>query len=285
MPTVGFVEELLHRLRKAGSDFADRHGPWSRGCYEFLVFGIKQAWACLFGGLFLAILLLTHFFYPQDAWIARYDFLVIAAVTIQTLLLVTRMETMQEAKIILVYHLVGTAMELFKTKMGSWQYTEDSVLRLGTVPLFSGFMYAAVGSYLARVWRLFDFRFSRYPNRSLTIVLAMAIYINFFTHHYSPDVRWPLTAMVLALYGRTWIYFRIDREARRMPLVLGFFLVSVFIWLAENLATFARAWTYPDQQERWQMVGANKLGAWFLLMNISFVLVTLVSRPRVLGST
>ena len=53
---------------------------------------------------------------------------------------------LEEAKVILAFHLVGTAMELFKTHMGSWEYPEPSLLRIGGVPLFSGFMYAAVGS-------------------------------------------------------------------------------------------------------------------------------------------
>ena len=37
-------------------------------------------------------------------------------------------------------------MEVFKTEAGSWTYPEDNLLRIGGVPLFSGFMYAAVGS-------------------------------------------------------------------------------------------------------------------------------------------
>ena len=37
-------------------------GPLSLAAYEFLAFGIKQGWACLFGGLMLALLLLTYFF-------------------------------------------------------------------------------------------------------------------------------------------------------------------------------------------------------------------------------
>ena len=64
-----------------------------------------------------------------------------------------------EAKVILMFHAVGTVMEIFKTSAGSWIYPEANLLRIGGVPLFTGFMYAAVGSYLARVWRLFDFRF------------------------------------------------------------------------------------------------------------------------------
>ena len=63
-----------------------------------------------------------------------------------------------------------------------------------------------------------------------------------------------------------------------MPLLLGFVLVSFFIWIAENLGTFAAAWTYPDQQNGWSVVSYAKKGSWFLLMIISFVLVTLVNK-------
>ncbi|MNY55137.1 hypothetical protein D3C86_1910870 [compost metagenome] len=65
-----------------------------------------------------------------------------------------------------------------------------------------------------------------------------------------------------------------------MPLLLGYFLVALFIWFAENLGTFARAWVYPGQADGWEMVSLNKLGAWFLLMIISVVLVSIVHRPE-----
>ena len=65
-----------------------------------------------------------------------------------------------------------------------------------------------------------------------------------------------------------------------MPLIVGFFLVAVFIWLAENISTFAQAWRYPDQANGWDLVSLSKLNAWILLMIISFVLVTLVNRPK-----
>ena len=64
-------------------------------------------------------------------------------------------------------------MELFKTDMGSWSYAAEGVLRIGAVPLFSGFMYAAVGSYMVRVYRLFDLGFTRYPRRWLTAIVAV----------------------------------------------------------------------------------------------------------------
>ncbi|EKU73515.1 MULTISPECIES: DUF817 domain-containing protein [Sphingobium] len=248
--------------------------------YEFLLFGFKQGWACLFGGLMLALLLATHLFYPAGAPLHRYDFLTLSAIAIQIAMLALRLESPREALVICAFHLIGTIMELFKTHAGSWVYPEASLLHIGPVPLFSGFMYAAVGSYIARVWRIFDFGFSRYPPAWTTVLLASAIYVNFFAHHWLPDVRIALFAAAILLFGRSWIWFTPWREPRRMPLLLGFFLVALFIWLAENIGTFANAWTYPSQRHGWEMVSLMKLGAWYLLMIISFVLVSLIHGIR-----
>ena len=253
---------------------------WRLWLYEFVLFGFKQGWACLFGGLMLALLLATHFLYPENAALHRYDFLTLSAIAIQAAMLALRLETWAEAKVILIFHIVGTVMELFKTAAGSWIYPEASVLHIGAVPLFSGFMYAAVGSYIARVWRIFDFRFTNYPARSATWLLAAAIYINFFAHHWLPDIRMLLFAATILLFWRTRVHFRNWRDHRWMPLLLGFLLVALFIWGAENIGTFARAWTYPGQEDGWKMVSLAKLGSWFLLMLISFVLVELVSPVR-----
>ncbi|MFN3863509.1 MAG: DUF817 domain-containing protein [Erythrobacter sp.] len=253
---------------------------WRLACYEFLLFGFKQGWACLFGGLLLALLLGTHLLYPDSAPLHRYDFLTIAAIAIQAGMLAFRLETWREARVILIFHAVGTVMELFKTQAGSWTYPEASVLHIGAVPLFSGFMYAAVGSYIARVWRIFDFRFTHYPPAWATWLLAAAIYINFFTHHYTIDIRWGLFAATAAIFWRTRVHFRNWRVHRWMPLLVGFGLVALFIWFAENIATFANAWNYPGQEQQWRMVSLAKYGSWYLLMLISFVLVTLVQPVR-----
>ncbi len=250
---------------------------------EFVVFGLKQGWACLFGGLLLALMLLSSRLWPTTAPLARYDFLVVAAVLIQFGMLGLRLETLDEAKVILIFHIVGTAMEIFKTGAGSWIYPEASLLRIGGVPLFSGFMYAAVGSYLARVGRIFDFRFTRYPPLWTTVALAAAIYANFFTHHFVWDVRLLLFAAAALIYARTVVHYRVFRFRLRMPLLVGFGLVALFIWFAENIGTWSSAWLYPSQEDGWHPVGLEKLGAWYLLMLISFVLVTLVHRPRPWG--
>jgi len=259
--------------------WAQAQGPVAAGLYEFCRFGVKQGWACLFGGALLALLLATHAWYPRHAALARYDFLTLAAVALQAWLLGLRMETWDEARVILLFHVTGTGMELFKTDVGSWIYPEASVLRIGGVPLFSGFMYASVGSYIARAWRLFEFRFSHHPGLGATGVLAAAIYVNFFTHHFIVDMRWALFAVAGFLFRRTWIYFRVWQVWRRMPLLLGFFLVAVFIWFGENIGTFAGAWLYPHQIGGWSAVPVSKLGAWFLLMLISYVMVSVVNRP------
>jgi uncharacterized membrane protein YoaT (DUF817 family) len=259
--------------------------PWAERsklhgwAYEFLLFGLKQAWACLFGGLMLALLLGTHLFWPDDAPLARYDFLVIASVAIQGFLLATKLERWDEAVVILIFHAVGTAMEIFKTAQASWIYPEDSLLRIGGVPLFSGFMYACVGSYIARATRLFEISFVRYPPLWTTWALALAAYANFFTHHFTIDIRYGLFAFSALIFWRTWFVFTPDRKPRYMPMVVGLLLVALFIWFAENLGTFAAAWVYPDQRDGWRLVSIAKMGSWYLLMLLSFVLVTLVHKP------
>lgn len=58
-----------------------------------------------------------------------------------------------------------------------------------------------------------------------------------------------------------------------MPLLVGFVLVTAFIFLAENIATYANIWLYPSQLQGWQPVPLAKFGSWYLLLIVSFVLV------------
>ena len=112
---------FLHQRR---TTFHARYvtGRKSQTLFEFISFGIKQGWACLFGGLMLAMLIGTYLFYPADAALARYDFITLMAILIQALMLLFKLETWEEARIILIFHIVGTVMEVFKTHMGSWIY-------------------------------------------------------------------------------------------------------------------------------------------------------------------
>jgi uncharacterized membrane protein YoaT (DUF817 family) len=246
---------------------------------EFILFGLKQAWACLFAALMLALLIGTKLVW-DPAWpVHRYDAIFIGAVVIQAAFLILKLESFDEAKVIVIYHVVGTVMEIFKTHVGSWSYPEPAYIRIDGVPLFSGFMYAAVGSYLARSIRIFDMRFTNYPRFSWTLLLSAAIYVNFFTHHYLPDMRWLLFAWTLFLFGRVRITFTTDRVARWMPLVVAGLLTAFFLWVAENVGTATGTWLYPGKGG-WQPVSLHKIGSWYLLLTISFVLVTIVNPPR-----
>jgi uncharacterized membrane protein YoaT (DUF817 family) len=191
---------LKDRIKARVEAMQSRLQPWAdrsrvRGwLFEAFMFGLKQAWASLFGAAMLTLLVGTHFLWPM-LWlhgspIARYDFLVLAATAIQVAMLATKLEHWDEAVVILIFHLVGTLMEVFKTAHGSWIYPEASVLRLGGVPLFSGFMYASIGSYIARTWRLMDLRYERFPPLWAPWLLAVLSYVNFFTHHFVPTSAW-----------------------------------------------------------------------------------------------
>jgi uncharacterized membrane protein YoaT (DUF817 family) len=261
-------------LRAWAGDFRGR-----RWLYEGLRFTAKQAWACLFGALMLALLTITHRLWPTGAPLARYDFMVIAAVLIQAGMLAFRLERPQEALVIAVFHVTGTLMEIYKIAHGSWSYPEASVLRIAGVPLFSGFMYASVGSYMARATRLFHIRFFNYPPLWTTWALALAAYVNFFTHHYLPDIRLVLFAASVLIFWRTSFDFTPERVRRRMPMLPALLGVAFCIWLAENIATGAMAWIYPSQRNGWHMVPITKMGSWYLLMMLSFVLVTVVHPP------
>lgn len=260
--------------------WAMRGGRLRAWTYEFVRFGIKQAWACLFGGLMVALIIATTFLYPRDAALSRYDFLFLAALVIQIGMLVFKLETWKEAKVIFIFHVVGTIMEIFKTGVGSWIYPEASFFRIGGVPLFSGFMYASIGSYIARVWHLFDFRFRNHPPLWAVYLFAAAIYLNFYAHHYIYDFRYFLFAAAILLFGRTMIYYKVWHHHRPMPLLLAAFLTALFVWIAENVGTITKTWLYPHQLTGWQAVSLAKFGSWFLLLFLSYALVAFVNQPR-----
>jgi uncharacterized membrane protein YoaT (DUF817 family) len=266
------VEQLIdaaaHRL-------LDR-APASRiraALVEFLVFGAKQAWAALFGGILLAMLVATQLWYPAGAVLDRNDLRTILAVLVQVGMVLGRLETLRELRVIVLFHIVGTVMELFKTDVGSWIYPPGGVLHIANVPLFSGFMYAAIGSYIVQAWRLLDIRVRHHPPYWMATTIAILIYLNFFTHHYIGDYRWYLAACALGLYSRTTVVFRpLDRD-RRMPLMLGFVLTGFFIWMAENIGTFWGVWRYPNQLGAWSAVHISKWSSWSLLVIMTFTIV------------
>lgn len=264
----------LSAERRLG-DIARRYLPTALA--EFVMFGLKMAWASLFAGLMLGAIIVTALLWPENAPLARYDFLVGFALTTQALFLVFKLESWAEARVILLFHVTGTIMEIFKLDMGSWGYPEPGVLKLAGVPLFSGFLYASVGSFIARAIRIFDMRFTSYPPFWATLLLALAIYANFFTHHFIIDLRYGLFVATVLVFGRTRIYFTPFGHRLWMPLVLAAFLASLFLYLAENIGTLTGTWLYAGTAE-FSFTSLAKLGSWYLLLFVSFVQVTLVYR-------
>lgn len=246
---------------------------YRRFIVEFLYFGIKQARSCLFAVLFFTAL----FALPRTglAGIPRYDVLLIIALLIQIWMIWSKLETFDELKAICLFHIIGFALEVFKTSHGikSWSYPDFAYTKFLGVPLFSGFMYAAVGSYITQSWRMMNLRIKHHPPYWMAGVIAILIYANFFTHHYIGDYRWYITACVLGLYARTTVIFTpFDRE-RHMPLLLSFVLIGFFIWLAENISTFFHVWQYPDQIGAWATVHVGKWSSWSLLVIMTFTIV------------
>ncbi|MGR3714074.1 MAG: DUF817 domain-containing protein [Shimia sp.] len=251
------------------------------GFTELVMFCLKMIWAGLFGGMLLAGMILSNRIWQTDWPLARYDALLIYAIALQILFLTLRMESWREAQVILLFHATGTVMEIFKVNAGSWAYPGDGVIKLWDVPLYSGFMYASVGAFMARAIRLFDMRFAPYPHFWMTMMLACAIYTNFFAHHVLPDIRMALFAATILLFWRTRIWYRIGANWHWMPLPLAAFLSSIFLWLAENIGTATKVWL-DHGQSAGDWVSLAKMGSWYLLLYVSFTTVTVVFRDALM---
>ncbi|WP_373740610.1 DUF817 domain-containing protein [Neisseria sp.] len=266
---------MLNKLDTWLTHHPDRAGlrGFKRFLTEFWFFGLKEARACLFAGLFFVAM----FAIPRDgfAGVSRYDLLLVFALAVQAAMLVFKLETWDEVKSITLFHIVGFALEVFKTSgsIQSWAYPGEGYTKVFGVPLFAGFMYAAVGSYIIQAWRLLDVEIRSHPPYWLATLAALLVYANFFTHHYIGDYRWYIGAFILGLYARTTVYFTPYDRRRKMPLLLAFVLIGFFIWMAENIGTLAGVWRYPNQLGAWSAVHISKWSSWSLLVIMTFTIV------------
>lgn len=238
---------------------------------QLIRFGWLQAMSCLFPVVIFASLAVTKLI-PLPL-LPRYDWILLICIVMQWGMVRSGLESLDELKVITVFHLIGFALELYKVHMGSWAYPDQGYSKIFGVPLYSGFMYASVASYLCQAWRRLRVELIRWPSFPAVLALAIAIYLNFFTHHYWMDLRWWLSALVLLVFRRTWVAYRVGAATYRMPLALSFALIGFFIWIAENIATFFGAWQYPDQSKAWQLVHLGKVSSWLLLVIVSFLIV------------
>lgn len=212
--------------------------------------------------------------------IPRYDFILAGCLLLQVFMYLSKLETKDELKVICVFHVIGIALELFKVHMGSWSYPEDGFSKFWGVPLYSGFMYASVASFICQSWRRLSLSLHAYPPKWITIPFGTCIYLNFFTHHFIFDVRYLLILLLCILFYRVKIKFKLSQFDYAMPLPLSFLCIGFFIWIAENIATYFGAWRYPNQDHMWHFVYPSKIVAWFLLVIVSFVIVAELKRLK-----
>lgn len=196
----------------------------------------------------------------------------------QALMYFSGHESGRELLVITMFHLLGLSLEFYKVAMGSWSYPELACTKIFGVPLYSGFMYASVGSYICQAWRRFDLNLENWPGLKAASFISAAIYINFFTHHFVTDLRWVITFLLVIIFWRTKVSFTTNDVRRKMPVVFSFLLIGFFIWIGENIATFFGAWKYASQHEGWKMVSIGKISSWFLLVVLSFVVVAQLKR-------
>ncbi|CAM5712266.1 DUF817 domain-containing protein [Streptomyces aurantiogriseus] len=247
-------------------EIEDRAGTVVR---QLAQFAWLQARSCAFAVALFAGMAVSTLLPPLP--VARYDLLLAYGVLLTGVGYLLGWETRREVAVVAACHVLGLAFEMVKVHVGAWSYPEPALAEIAGVPLYGGFMYAAVGSYVCRSWRLFDLTLTGYRARG-TALLAAGLYVNFLSHHWLPDLRWALGALLLAVTTGTWVHFTIGDRRHRMPLALSFALIGFFLWLAENIATYLGAWSYPHQLHGWEPVSVSKWISWALLISVTFVI-------------
>jgi len=241
--------------------------------YHFL----KQNFFSAIYWIILIVIIIISGFIPADL-ISKYDSIFLIVIFLQIFLIIFKIETKKEFLVILIFHSIATAMELFKTSdyIWSWKYPdiENSFFVLWNIPLFVGFLYSAVWSYISRAQKYLNLEYINYPKNRYAIIISILIYINFFTHHFVYDFRYLLIFFVIILFRKTYLKFRVYKKTRKISFLLSGFFTAIFVWLAENIATFQKIWLYPNQENWWELVSFSKATSWFLLLIISFVIIS-----------
>jgi uncharacterized membrane protein YoaT (DUF817 family) len=249
---------------------APRQGYLVYRLRHLVEFGIQQSLSCLFPAFVFTMLALSHAF----GWLLpRYDFMLIACLLAQIAMLLSKIESRDEVLVICVFHLLGLMMELFKVHFASWSYPEAATFKFFGVPLYSGFMYASVASYMCQAWRRFDLKLMNWPSHNPVRVVGAFIYLNFFSNHFIPDVRLLIGIAVIWVFRKSVVVFHVLGKPCKMPVVISFLLIGFFIWLGENAATMLGAWKYAYQHDGWHMVNCQKISSWAFLVIVSYIIV------------
>jgi uncharacterized membrane protein YoaT (DUF817 family) len=260
----------IHRAVSAGLSLKGNERKEVSFIKQFLLFAYLQARSCIFP-LIIFISLALSSLIPHG--IPRYDILLLICILAQVFLYLSGLETKDEVYVITMFHILGLIMEIHKVHRGSWSYPEEAYTKILGVPLYAGFMYASVGSYICQAWRNLSLDVIHWPASWVARVCGIAIYLNFFTNAFIPDLRWIIVVVLLIAFWRTKFSFRLNQRTYYMPAIISFLLIGFFIWMGENIATFFGAWKYAYQHVGWKMVRWHKISSWSLLVIVSIIIV------------
>ena len=237
----------------------------------FWDFIFKQLKSVIFGAVILFLIILTNFYNPTTLY--RYDLLLILVICIQFIMYKFKLETKRELLAITVFHVLGVGMEIVKVNFHNmWSYNEYAFAMIYGVPIFSGFMYASVGSYITQSTKNLNLCLINYPKKYLVYILAVLIYINFLINKNFIDFRILLIPFSLILFYKTYFTFELRNKVFKMHFLLSFLLISIFIWLAENVATYYGIWKYTSQNTDWNVVDPLIITSWYMLAVLSFII-------------
>ncbi len=230
--------------------------------------------ASAFPGFVLGMIALTRF--AQVPGVHRYDLLLLAFLGWQLGMWLLKIETTAELGAIFLFHLMGVTLEMWKVGHGGWSYPEPGLSKVLGVPLYSGFMYASIGSFFLALWKRLELRMVEPPHLGLTLALTGLAYLNFWTNVWMPDLKPLVVLLALPLFWRS----RLETDlagVRKLPLLLVFPLLGGAVWMAENWGTAFGSWRYPRQDTGWTWVPEDKLLSWTVLVLVSVVIVWRIS--------
>lgn len=242
-----------------------------------------EAQACTFPFALIGLLALTRV--VEIPWFPRNDWLFILCVLIQVAMVVTKLESIRDAMVVALFHLLGMGLELYKVQQGSWSYPGEAHLHIGPVPLYAGFMYGSVASFMCLAWKKHDLRASDWPTLGTTIPFALVVYAQFFVPVWPMAARLVMVAVTVWLFRKSLVHFSAAGQRWHIPMPLAFALIGTMIYIAENIGTALGAWLYPHQLNGWQPVHPTKLLSWILLMTVSLVIVAEYKRRLAVQTT
>lgn len=100
---------------------------------DFWDFGLKQFRSAIFGITIILSLIVTTFI--KIPHLARYDTLLICVLVIQVILLVSKYERIYDLIPIMVFHILGMILEIFKVRHGSWSYPDAGIFKIMDVQI------------------------------------------------------------------------------------------------------------------------------------------------------